>query len=163
MKTSKAVLALSLVLGVWVASPPGAHACDGVVAHRVKERPAGATQRSRNLIAVGDFDGDGRVDKAFFVESSGAFPLVVCHRGGTQLSTIFDLGEIGSLVNYGIRAIPRGIHPTFCGKGYGPDCGPTEPSEMKLDHEAIEFFDFERFSFLLYWSEGAWKRIPWSD
>ena len=95
MRASRVVLALSLALGAWVAGPPGSWACDGVADHRLKERAPGAARGSRDLIAIGDFDGDGSADKAFFLEKTGALALVACLDGGTRLSTILDLGGIG--------------------------------------------------------------------
>lgn len=158
----RGILALSLVLGLWVAFPQAPSACDGVAAHRVKERPAGVVWGSKDLMAVGDFDGDGRTDRAFFLERSGALSLVACLGGGAQLSTILDLGGSGAVRGYGIKTVPRGVHPTFCGKGYGPDCTATQPAEMDLPHEAIELVAYERLSYLLYRSGSAWKRIAWS-
>ncbi len=163
MRVSRAALALSLALGVWVAGPPDLRACDGVAAHRVKERAPGAVPGSGGLIAVGDFDGDGNLDKAFFLERTGALALVACVDGGTRLSTIFELGGIGALANYGIRTIPRGTRPTSCATGEGPDCDAGKPKEIGLNRETIEFTDYRKSSFLLYWSGGAWTRIPRSD
>ena len=160
MTASRVVLALSLALGAWVAGPPGSWACDGVAAHRLKERAPGAPRGSADLIATGDFDGDGTVDKAFFLERTGALPLVACLDGGTRLSTILDLGGIGALANYGIRTVPRGTRPAPCAGGEGPGCGAGRPTEIELDRDAIEFMDYERSSFLLYWSRGAWTMIP---
>ncbi|MDE0058212.1 MAG: hypothetical protein OXI22_11240 [Defluviicoccus sp.] len=163
MRVSKAALALSLALGVWVAGPPGLRACDGVAAHRVKERVPGAVPGSRGLIAVGDFDGDGNLDKAFFLEKTGALALVACLEGGTRLSTIFELGGIGALASYGIRTIPRGTRSASCAAGEDPDCGAGRPEEIGLDREAIEFRDYRKSSFLLRWSGGAWTRVPRSE
>ena len=160
MRASRVVLALSLALGVWVAGPPGSWACDGVAAHRLKERAPGAVRGSTDLIAIGDFDGDGTADKAFFLEKTGALALVACLDGGTRLSTILDLGGIGALANYGIRTVPRGTRPASCARAEGPGCGAGKPTEIELGREAIEFIDYQRSSFLLYWSGGAWTRIP---
>ena len=128
MKARKIVLALSLVLGTWIAYPPDAWACDGVAAHRVKERPPGVFWGSRDLIARGDFDGDGNVDKAFFLDRSGALVLVACLDGGARLSRVLGVGGIGALAHYGIKTVPRGIHATPCASGLA-----------RIFHEGLRF------------------------
>ena len=163
MRGIKAAFALSLALGVWVAGPPDSRACDGVAAHRVKERLSGAFRGSGDLLAIGDFDGDGNVDKAFFLEKADALALVACFDGGTRLSTVLDLGGIGALANYGIRTVPRGNRPTSCVTRGGPECVAEIPEEIEPDREAIEFMRYRKSSFLLQWSGGAWTRILWPD
>ena len=93
-------------------------------------------------------------------KKTGALALVVCLDGGTRLSTIFDLGGIGALASYGIRTVPRGTRPPSCATGEGAECGAGIPQEIEPDREAIEFTDYRKSSFLLYWSGGAWTRIP---
>ena len=75
---------------------------------------------------------------------------------------MLEIGGIGALAHYGIKTVPRGTHPTPCARGLGPDCGPGPLAQIELDREAVEFMTYEKSSFLLYWSEGAWKKIPWS-
>ena len=163
MRARRIARTLPLVLAVWLSCAPSPWACVDLFAQRVKERAPGELWGSKYLSAIGDFDGDGRIDKAFFMQKSGALPLVVCHGGGKDLTTLLYVASIEALAEQGIATVRRGTHPTLCGKGYGSDCGPGEPAEIAFDHEAIQFLYLERSSYLLYWKDGEWKKTWWSD
>ena len=163
MRARKIVLTSTLVLGALLSCAPIAWACEDLFAERVKDRAPEHIFGSEYLTAIGDFDGDGRTDKAFFLEQGGALPLLLCHGGDGRLTTLLELSSIKALNGHGVTTVARGTHPSLCGKGYGPDCGPGEPAEITLEHDAVEFLYLEKSSFLLYWTDGKWKKIWWSD
>lgn len=163
MKVRRIAQALPLVLVAGLSCTTSIWACEGLFAQRVKDRAPGHLFGSKYLTAIGDFDGDGCIDKAFFLERDGALPLLVCHGGDGRLTTLLRLESVEALDGHGVASLPRGNHRTLCGKGYGPDCGPGEPAETTFDHEAVEFLYLEKSSFLLFWTDGKWKKIWWSD
>ena len=163
VRARRTALALPLVLVAWFSGVSSPWACEELFAQRVKERVPPGLWGSRYLTAIGDFDGDGCVDRAFFLPAAGTVPLIVCHGDGQRMTTLLELGSIETLAEQGIASVRRGTHPSLCGKGYGPDCGPGEPATITLDHEAIQFLYLERSSYLLYWQDGEWNKIWWSD
>ena len=114
----------------------------------------------QDLRATGDFDGDGRLDEAFFSRKNGRYYLIVCLEDGQLPIKIWDLSGIGG---HGIRTAPPGIYQAACALGYGPPCRPDEISELELGHDAIEYFNYEKNSGLHYWSGGRFKIFYLTD
>lgn len=163
MKARKIAQMLPLVLVAWLSCTTSIWACEDLFAQRVKDRAPGHLFGSKYLAAIGDFDADGRVDKAFFLEQDRTLALIVCHGGDERTTTLLQLGSVEALDGHGVATVRRGTYRTLCGRGVGPDCGPGEPAEITFHHEAVEFRYLEKSSFLLYWTGGAWKKIWWSD
>ena len=143
-------------------------ACGEYTTGRVTERTASDRQShhefftaDQDLLATGDFDGDGRVDKAFFTRTGGAYAVVACLDDGRQAVRIRDLS---SVTGYGITTAPPGIYLGACALGYGRSpCRPGRIVEVELDHEGIHFLDYERSSWLAYWKDGEFRRLYTSD
>lgn len=142
------LLALSLIAGFSTLCVPLVHACTEYAASRVTERTASDVQSHQDMFTVdqdlratGDFDGDGRLDEAFFSQKDGRYSLIVCLEDGQPSIKIWDLSGIGG---HGIRKAPPGVYQAACALGYGPPCRPDEISELELGHDAIEYFNYEK-------------------
>ena len=167
MKLGRIILLLSLIVSVSTLFASLARACGGYLENRVAQRIREdelAHQMmfttGQDLSASGDFDGDGRLDEAFFTGSTGRYLLVVCLDDGKRAVKLATLQRI---IGFGIRTAPPGVYVAACAHGYGNPCRPGQVSELKLHHDAIEYIRYERFSGLHYWSNGKFKRFYLSD
>ncbi len=167
MNIGRTMLLFSLIMGFAALRAPLVLACAEYAAGRVMERSLIDQQvhqkmftTNQDLFATGDFDGDDRVDKAFFTKSDGEYSLVVCLDDGRRAIRVEDRRFI---TGYGIRAAPPGVYVAACAMGYGSPCGPGKIAKLELDHDAIEYIDYERFSGLHYWSNGKFKRFYLTD
>ena len=64
----------------------------------------------------------------------------------------------------GIEKVSHGRYKTACGKGYW-DCKKGEPSEIVIEHDAINYFKTESANSYFYWDAKTkkFKRIWMSD
>lgn len=161
MKTGRAARVAWLVLIFATMLSSAGQACTDPAGKRVTERTAGEHRGPGDLNAIGDFDGDGSVDEAFFVRSSGVFSVMACLERGNRPVRLFNLR--GGIGNKGIRAASPGRYTAACAKGHGPPCRAGEPAELVLRQDAIEFFTYESASVLLYWNEGSFGQFWLSD
>ena len=161
MNACRILAFLSLAAGAAVAYAPAVQACTGGGVDRITERTAGLLKGTADLSATGDFDGDGRIDEAFFIRRAGSFSLVVCLDGGNRLVRLVD--DIRSMVDRGTRTALPGRYPALCSRGVGPPCRDGELVELELRHEAIEFFEYECCSHLHYWRNETFERFWLSD
>jgi len=119
-------------------------------------------------VATGDFNGDGVSDRAallmsrngkraglyvFLSESAGFKAYALDVRGSTEI-----------LPAMGIAKVIPGKYKTACGKGYWT-CKKKEPSELFVQHDAVEYFKTESASSYFYWDRQAksFKRVWISD
>jgi len=118
--------------------PKGWHTPPASLTHQEFRR----RERSRFLVAVGDFNGDGVPDKAFLLvnEESSELGLFVCLKTptGCDWRRLEEI-DIGFLDLMGIATVKSGRYETACGKGYW-ECDLGEPAVLILKHAAIEFF-----------------------
>ena len=73
------------------------------------------------LVISGDFDGDGREDKAMLLVTAdgsryGLF-VFLAERRGFRTERIFDR-DVRGLSGVSIGRVPPGQYPTLCGQGY---------------------------------------------
>ena len=141
-------------------------ACDEYAADRVTVRTPEDRQEhqmlfdeNQDLFVAGDFDGDSRVDEAFFVENAGRYALFVCLDDGRRA---IKVRELPSVAGYGVQIAPPGIYFAACVFGYFP-CKPGQIAELELDHDGINVISYERFSWMEYVSGGKFRRIYTSD
>jgi hypothetical protein len=111
------------------------------------------------LVVRGDFDGDGKSDRAELLvnDSANQFALFVrlaSSEKWNRISQPFDLSLLG---NNGIDLVKPGRYKTACDKGYGDfACAHGEPEFLDLSTAAIDFFQAESSDSIFYW-EGATK------
>ena len=130
---------------------------------RVTERPPDAYLGNRDLSASGDFDNDGRLDEAFFVQtgddSTLNISLVVSFGSAPQIPyrivDTFRGPYEHDIRDFGLRVAQPEKYIAACARGYGDPCGDDEEEELTLTHDAIYFYDFEASSKLYYLPEGA--------
>lgn len=156
----------SVMLLLSVSSVSWARACPEYAKYRVTEyrvspeylskRPSPSVL-GRGLSAVGDFDGDGHTDEAFFIEKDDRFFLVVCLDKGARLVKLLELEHHPYLDEDGgdsVWVVPAGIYVSSCAKG--TDCALGDPFEEELAHEGIRF-DFWNTSRIFFWVDGTFK------
>jgi len=119
-------------------------------------------------VVAGDFNGDGVTDKA----------LLLVSRNGRRAGVYVFLSENGGFKPYaldvrnsndilpamGVTKVAAGRYKTACGKGYWA-CKKSEPSELLLQNDAVEYFKTESASSYFYWNKRSksFKRVWISD
>ena len=121
---------------------------------RVTERTVGEQKGTQDLIVIGDFDGNGEPDLAFFVKWPRIIPLVICLHGQRRTHKVTD---ISSVANVGIRLAGPGVYDHACVKGIGPDCRPGQKVRMELNGPAIEFFTYGSSSRIFFWNDDRFE------
>lgn len=116
---------------------------------------------ARFLAAYGDLNGDGVPDQAqLLLRTDGAgFGVFVflCEQDGTILPhLVLHNQEAEYFRRVGIKPVAPGLYRTACGKNY-MDCYPGEPREIRLRHEALDYFKRDEVASLFYWSDAAAK------
>lgn len=123
--------------------------------------------QGRFLMAVGDFDGDQKKDRAQIVVSSdGRAFAVAVSLSSTPAHLILEKGDIESLSTMGIAPVQPGSYKTACGKGYGDwACANGEPKVLELKTAAIDLFANGSADVILYWDPKSkqFKRVQMSD
>ena len=162
MNACRAFALFLLATSVAIAYAPSLQACvDGV--DRVAERTSDfdLLKGAGHLSATGDFDGDGRIDEAFFVRRGRGFSLVVCLDGGKRLVRLLD--NIRTMVDTGVRTARPGPYPHLCAGSVGPPCQEGDLLKLELRRKAIEYYEYECCSHLHYWNGKTFKRFWTSD
>lgn len=161
MPIPRPILVFALVLAAFVYGDEARAQSCPEFSKRVAERTVGEHQGTRDLLVIGDFDGNGEPDRAFFAEIDGRFPLVVCLHG--QAGAIQVTKGSSSVANLGIRLADPGAYNEACVKGYGPDCRPGQKVKLELDGSAIIIFQYESFSTIFYWEGNRFEKFPLTD
>ena len=161
MLVSRPVLVFALVVaGIGYGDEARAQSCPEF-SKRVTERTVGEHQGTQDLFIIGDFDGNGEPDRAFFAEIDGKFPLVVCLHGQARAIKV-NKGS-SSVMSLGIRLADPGVYDHACVEGFGPDCRPGQKVKLKLDGPAINIFQYESFSTIYYWEGNRFAKFPLWD
>ena len=158
---------LSVMLLLSVSSASGTQACPEYAKHRVTEyevkleNPSNRRSHndpSRGLSAVGDFDGDGHVDEAFFIRKDNRLFLAVCLDEGARLVKLWELTSPLSEDDDGndsVWARSPGIYLSSIAKDIGGNIG--DPMELELAHEGIQLH--YKGARLFYWADGTFKML----
>jgi hypothetical protein len=124
---------------------------------------------SRFLLADGDLDGDGHPDQARLLlrTDGGGFGVYafLCRGDGVAVPhLVLHNRELVLFPTVGIKPVEPGLYRTACGKGF-IDCYEGEPREVRLTHNAIDYFKAQSVASLFYWSEtaGAFKWVAIAD
>ena len=162
----KTTVLLSVVLGLSLSWVSWAHACPGHAEHKVTEyrvepeylsKSPSHSDLSRGLSAVGDFDGDGHVDEAFFIKRDEKYFLVVCLDKGARLIKLLELKRHPHLDEDGgdsVWVVQPGVHVSSCAQG--TDCALRDSYEEELAHEGVRF-NFWNTSRIFFWVDGTFK------
>lgn len=119
-------------------------------------------------VAIGDFNGDGILDRAvLLVSRSGkraGLYVFLSENGGFKAHALDVRNSTEILPAMGLAKVIPGKYKTACGKGYWT-CKKNEPSELLVQHDAVEYFKTESASSYFYWDGHAksFKRIWISD
>ncbi len=155
MPVPRPILMFALVLAAFVYGDEARAQSCPEFSKRVAERTVGEHKGTQDLIVIGDFDGNGEPDRAFFAEIDGRFPLVVCLHG--QAGAIEVTKGSSGVTNAGIRLADPGVYDEACTKGYGPDCRPGQKVKLELNGPAIQLFTYESASSIVYWDGNRFK------
>ncbi len=155
MPVPRPILMFALVLAAFVYGDEARAESCPEFSKRVAERTVGEHQGTRDLLVIGDFDGNGEPDRAFFAEIDGRFPLFVCLHG--QAGAIQVTKGSSSLTSIGIRLADPGVYDEACVKGIGPDCRPGQKVRLEVDGPAIHSFIYESSSRIIYWEDDRFK------
>ena len=154
MRVSGPILLFALVLAVIGYSDEArAWSCPDI-SKRVMERTVGVHKGTRDLLVIGDFDGNGEPDRAFFVKAREITLLFICLHGHARAYKVTD---VPSVANLGIRLAGPGVYGHACGKGIGPDCRPGQKMRLELDGPAINFFTYEGSSRIFHWTNDRFE------
>ena len=123
----------------------------------------------RFSIANGDFNGDGKIDQAMLLVSHQSHKLglfvFISQENDLYRSHKLDVIDDPLMIHaMGIEKVSHGRYKTACGKGYW-DCKKGEPSEIVIEHDAINYFKTESANSYFYWDAKTkkFKRIWMSD
>lgn len=119
-------------------------------------------------VATGDFNGDGILDRALLLVSrsgkrAGLY-VFLSERAGFKVYALDVRNSTEILPAMGIAKVIPGRYKTACGKGYWA-CKKNEPSEMLVQHDALEYFKTESASSYFYWNGQvkSFERVWISD
>lgn len=123
----------------------------------------------RQAVVEGDFNGDGITDQSMLLISERGYGLglfaFLSQKGHTfKVYKLDEIKDTSILQVMGIAKVSPGRYKTACGKGYW-DCKKSEPSELSIKYDAIDFFKVESANSYFYWDKKRkfFKRIWISD
>lgn len=123
----------------------------------------------RFATATGDFNGDGKRDHAMLLvpvrgEGIGLFVFLSQKDNTLKAYRVDVIKDALSINAMGIRRVSSGQYKTACGKGYW-DCGKGEVPEIRVEHDAVDYFKTESANSFFYWDKQAqaFKRAWMSD
>jgi hypothetical protein len=117
----------------------------------------------QQLSAIGDFDGDGRADRAaVLVDGTGVRLGVFVFRGAGGAAQKIEDEPIDGLVNIGLDLQAAGTFPTACGKGAGAKGAPCRPA-ITTKQASIAITHFEASQELVFWTGKRFERAFLSD
>jgi hypothetical protein len=122
------------------------------------------------LVVKGDFNGDAVTDEArLLVRADGSalgfFGFVSDKNHAVKTYLLDEMKGAGAIHAMGIKKVSPGLYKTACGKGYWTCRKPDEVPEIKIQHDAIDYFKTESANSFFYWDvqAHAFKRIWISD
>lgn len=115
--------------------------------------------KDRYLATEGDFNGDGKTDRALLLApiSGVGFGVFVYLSQGNGTLRLIELAKIdGGPISgqFGISTVGPGKYKTACGKGYW-DCAADEVPELTISNDAIDLFKREGANSFFVWDDKA--------
>lgn len=104
--------------------------------------------------ARGDYDGDGRADRADFEEDDKGHLVLIVRRAATPDESLEIWGgDIASYPYFTVSTAPPGTYRTVCEVYNG--CGTSVPERVTLTHNGIVVHALEGPAAYLYYWDGA--------
>lgn len=123
----------------------------------VAQRPPG-----QRFEVSGDFDGDGKADRAWLmVSENGRLYGLFVSRGGRTPENLAD-GDLAGLPNLMLDLYRPGTYKTACGKGYGDGGTPCRPA-VRARWTAIWLGVFESSDEIFFWDGKRFDSAFLSD
>ena len=125
-----------------------------------------AKDPARYARAIGDFDGDGRPDRAAMLVSlrRQRLALFAYSAAGNQKYAWRKLNEVSGAQGIhamGIEVVPPGKYTTACGKAYDT-CKYGEPKTIRALNPLINYFKSESANRYVYFDSGSRMfRLVW--
>ncbi len=112
----------------------------------------------------GDFDGDGRADRAALLvdDARGEFRLFV-RRAATGRYEPADVALAEGMQDIVLSVEPTGTFTTACAKGYGPSCAVGEPREVRTRFAAVGVSSAEASYSIVFWDGAKFATVYLSD
>ena len=108
------------------------------------------------LKAVGDFNGDGKLDAAHLAkdEARGRGGVLVVLGGQNTYYTVseFPIAELGRM---GVNALRPGVYPRACVDADMKPMTCATPPEITFEKDALDVFAFNAHGRFIYWIGGA--------
>jgi hypothetical protein len=116
-----------------------------------------------NLIARGDFNGDGKPDQAeLLVNRPAASFALFIHLAGEAVPREISRRKLSQLAGVGIGALKPGTYRTICGRHV--PIGPTCPeAQVATRTDTVSYANFEASSYFLTWKDDRFEEVWTSD
>jgi hypothetical protein len=113
--------------------------------------------------ARGDYDGDGRTDRADFIEDDeGHLVLIVRRAAAPDAALEIWGGDIASYPYFNVSTAPAGTYRTLCHLYDG--CSESVPEQVTLTHDGIIVHAVEgRSDHYYYWDGTTFQNIIISE
>lgn len=113
--------------------------------------------------ARGDYDGDGRMDRADFQEDDeGHLVLIVTRAAAPDAPVTIWGGDIASYPYFNVSTAPPGTYRTVC--ELYESCGGSVPEQVTRTHDGIIVHALEGpAQFYYYWDGGEFRDIIISE
>jgi hypothetical protein len=121
------------------------------------------------LFAFGDFDGDGKQDRAELSVNDDARKFGLFVRLANGESVLLVEHPLNDLPSMGICMMPRSSYPTFCGRknasrrARGKSDSPCEVPAIDMKADGINLFTYEKSGRTFYWKDDAFVSEWMSD
>ena len=116
--------------------------------------------------AEGDFNGDGKQDRAeLLIDRKAGTYALFAFLGGAKTPVELEHQALSGLGSVGISTEPPGRKLTICGKGYysaDPQCKKGIPF-IDVRFSSIGYFAFESATSEFYWTGSKFERFWTSD
>ena len=133
-------------------------------------RPPSSEERSRHpspdrLVATGDFDGDGRADRAVLLVNDrlDQIGLFVVRGGSDRYEALDTVDEAWRLPDVSVSAEEPGLFRTACAKGYGPPCARDEPTQVETKQVSIGLTYAESSFSIFHWDGRGFAQVWITD
>ena len=122
---------------------------------------AAAAMLAKLPVLTGDFDHDGRPDRAELRKRGGGYELIVTRASAPRHPhVVFSMKRLGDF--YLDKARP-GRWKTACGKGYGPDEGHCTHRFVTLRGDTLDFGFKESSEAVALWTGKRFETVWLSD
>ncbi len=166
MENNNKIRMLFIILGI-VSNFTILQACSDITpTNVVSSRTTGEHTGSKYLKIFGDFNGDGKIDSAYFIEQEDfidqgdRYELIAAFGSGDKIV----LSRLSDVTNLGLRVKNPGAFAHICTRGHGRGCLENDSKNyINLTTDSIELFQYESSSRIYFWDKTRFKVMPISD